>query len=384
MAWKEASIVSERTEFVGLARQLQSGAITGISMGQLCERFNISRKTGYKWLGRAQSGSPTALEDLSRRPQRMPRMSSPQLEAAVLAVRDQHPAWGGRKIRAVLIRQRVCSVPAASTITRMLERTGRLNPDESTRHKAWQRFEHERPNDLWQMDFKGDVETARGRCYPLTALDDHSRYSLVLEACADQRTGTVKTAMTSAFRKYGLPHRILTDNGPPWGCDSERPWTVFAAWLIRLGVTICHGRPYHPQTQGKEERFHRTLQAEVLRETMQDRSECQRRFDLWREVYNHERPHQALAMDVPASRYRPSPRAFPEKLPGIEYAPDLKARKVGETGRIRVAGKRFRIGRAFAGEPVGLRPTTVDGIIEVYFCHQRVYTIDLRDGDSSD
>lgn len=384
MPWREASIVSERFEFVTLARQLQSGSVNGINMRQLCERFGISRKTAYKWLERSRSGSRDALENLSRRPHRMPRQSPPQIEAAALAVRDEHPAWGGRKIRVVLMRKGLSSVPAASTITRMLERAGRLKPDESLKHKPWQRFEHEKPNDLWQMDFKGDFATAHGRCYPLTAVDDHSRYSLVLEACGDQRRATVQSALTNAFRKYGLPHRILTDNGSPWGCDPERPWTAFAAWLIRLGVRICHGRPYHPQTQGKEERFHRTLQAEVLREPMQDRSECQRRFDRWREIYNHERPHQALGMDVPASRYRPSARAFPETLPSVEYAPDLKVRKVGGEGRLSVAGKNFRIGRAFAGEPVGLRQTNVDGVIEVYFCQQHVYTIDLREGERSD
>ena len=381
MPWREVSIVSERLEFVNLARQIQSGSAT-ISMRELCERFQISRKTAYKWLQRSMSGLPADLQDRSRRPHRMPRQSSPQTEAAILEVRDKHPAWGGRKIRAILMR-RGSGVPSASTITRVLERHGKLDPEQSPKHSAWQRFEYQQPNDLWQMDFKGDFETSRGRCYPLTALDDHSRYSLVLQACGDQRTGTVQEALTTAFRKYGLPLRILTDNGSPWGCDPERPWTVLAAWLIRLGIKIAHGRPYHPQTQGKEERFHRTLQAEVLRRPMQDRDECQRCFDRWREVYNHERPHQALSMDVPASRYQPSARAYPETLPPIEYAPDQIVKQVYPDGRISIEGKTIRVGRAFAGLLVSLRPTKTDGVIDVYFCHQHVYTIDLREDDGS-
>jgi transposase InsO family protein len=229
------------------------------------------------------------------------------------------------------------------------------------------------------MDFKGHFATAQGRCHPLTVLDDHSRYALGLEACADERTATVKERLTRIFRRYGLPRKMLMDNGSPWGADWEHPYTPLTVWLLRLGLGVTHSRPYHPQTLGKDERFHRTLKAEVLTYCQGlELPQYQPRFDAWRLIYNLERPHEALGLAVPASRYLVSPRRFQETLPPLEYGPGDQVRKVQAEGWISFRGQDFHLGRAFRGEVVALRPTSSDGVWEVVFCSQRITKIDLK------
>ena len=230
------------------------------------------------------------------------------------------------------------------------------------------------------MDFKGHFATDAGRCHPLTVLDDHSRFSLGLFACPDERDETARPHLTTLFRRYGLPERILCDNGPPWGTSgSSARYTGLGVWLLRLGIGLGHGRPHHPQTQGKEERFHRTLKAEVLQgRTFADLAVCQGRFDPWREVYNHRRPHEALGLAVPASRYRPSPRAFPEAPPAWEYGPGDEVRKVSADGTISFRGRPHELGKAFRGERVAVRPTEEGGLFGIYFGVHRVAQADLR------
>lgn len=373
MPWMERDTVSLRREFVMLATQ------PGANIRDLCRRFGISAPTGYKWIGRFAEVGPEGLKDRSRRPRTSPARTLPELERAVLDLRDEHRAWGGRKIKARLKALGHGRTPAASTITGILRRQGRLDPAESAKHKAWQRFEHDAPNRLWQMDFKGHFPMREGRCHPLTILDDHSRFSMGLFALTDERTDSVQTRLTGVFRRYGLPERILADNGAPWGGGSDHGFTPLTVWLLRLGVAVSHGRPYHPQTQGKDERFHRTLAAEVLRyERFSDLQHCQRRFDSWREIYNHERPHEALELDVPASRYRISEHLFPEVLPTIDYAPGVEVRMVQADGWIHYRGIEYRVPKAFRGQPVALRPSQVDGVMDVVFCHQTVSKIDLK------
>jgi transposase InsO family protein len=301
-------------------------------------------------------------------------------ESLVLRLRDEHPAWGGRKLRAVLLQRGTTEVPSASTITEILRRHGRLSAAESSKHTAFQRFEHAAPNDLWQRDFKGHfgLEDAR-RCHPLTVLDDHSRFNIGLRACGKEQGTTVRAELTSMFRRYGLPRRMLMDNGSPWGSDADHVPTPRTVWLLWLNIQVTHGRPYHPQTQGKDERFHRTFQAEVLsRGSFRTLADCQPRFDPWRDVYNQERPHEALDMQPPASRYRRSERPFPEVLSPLEYAPDCQLRKVQQEGWLSFRGREFRVGKAFRGHALGLRPTTNGGRWEVCFGPHVLGEIDLR------
>ncbi|HEU5343533.1 MAG TPA: integrase core domain-containing protein, partial [Ktedonobacterales bacterium] len=246
---------------------------------------------------------------------------------------------------------------------------------------APQRFCHPEPNDLWQLDFKGHLPllAATGRCHPLTALDDHSRFALGLRACADEQTATVQAALTALFQAYGLPRRILCDNGPPWGtAGAPTPWTPLWVWLMRLGVAVSHGRAAHPQTQGKDERFHRSLKAEALAQPLQDLAQAQVRFDAWRQVYNHERPHEALGLAVPATHYHPSARPFPAGLPAITYDPSCAVRRVQPRGEILWQGQAYHLSRAFVGLPVGIRPTDVDGCFAVSFLDHWLVTLDSR------
>lgn len=371
MPWREATPMSERTEFVRFAGQ------EGANMSTLCRRFGISRKTGYKWLRRYQRAGPEGLQDRRRRPWRPPRRSSEDVEARVCALRERHPAWGGRKLHHVLRREGVRIPPAPSTITDILSRHGLLNPERRP-VRDLQRFEAPAPNALWQMDFKGSVPTERAPCHPLTVLDDHSRFNVCLAACPDQRAETVRDQLTGAFQRLGLPERMLMDNGSPWGSDQAHPHTKLTAWLIRQGITVLHGRPFHPQTQGKEERFHRTLALEVLsqRSSWRDQPELQQAFDDWRDLYNFERPHEALGQQPPVSRYQSSPRPFRPVLPSIEYQQGDEIRRVQQKGRISFRGRELLVSRAFIGEPVALRAVN-DGVWDVYYCHQRIGQVDL-------
>ena len=356
----------QREEFVRLASQADA------NVSELCRRFGISRKTGYKWLNRDD------LEDRSRRPHSSPARTCEQLEAQVVAVRAQHPAWGARKIAHVLARDQGVHI-ARSTANSVLCRHGLINPAASQAATAWQRFEHERPNALWQMDFKGHFPTDTVRCHPLTVLDDHSRFNVVLHALDGERREPVQQVLRSAFERYGLPERINADNGPPWGSPMEGSLTTLGVWMIRLGVRLSHSRPHHPQTNGKDERFHRTMQAELLSSRrFRDLDDAQRHLSHWRHIYNFKRPHQAIGMQTPASRYSASARSMPSKLPPVEYGAQDIVRRVGDGGRIHFRGKAWRVGRALIGQHVALRPhSDSDGTFDVFFCHHKLDVIEL-------
>lgn len=373
MPWQEVSTMSLRRELVVLAEQ------EGANVRELCRRFGVSAKTAYKWIGRYRAEGRAGLVDRPRRPHISPGRTARGLEQAVLALRDKNPCWGARKLRGQLRDMGWAELPAPSTVHEILVRHGRIDALESMKHKPWQRFEHAAPNALWQMDFKGHFLIGMQRCHPLTVLDDHSRFNLCLQACPNQQGLTVQEHLTASFRRYGLPQRLLVDNGAPWGDTWDSPYTPLVAWLIRLGIAVTHSRPYHPQTLGKDERFHRTLKAEVLCNTFADFPSLQRRFDQWRNTYNFERPHEALGMQTPASRYVASARSFPEALPAPEYAPGDIVRRVQHKGFFSYRGRSFRISKAFAGYPIGLRPTATEGVMDVFFCHQKVAQIDLAD-----
>jgi transposase InsO family protein len=370
----------QRFEFVKLA------SVEGQEFSEACSRFGISRKTGYKWMARFREEGESGLVDRSRRPERSPEKSSAKTESMVVKLREKHPCWGGRKLRKRLLNLERRDVPSASTITSILDRHGLLSEiDGAGERRTVQRFERESPNELWQMDFKGHFAmVGGGRCHPLTVLDDHSRYSIGIRACENEQASTVMAELVTMFRQYGLPVQMMMDNGSPWGDPGGQPWTIVTSWLVRLGIRVSHIRPHHPQTQGKDERFHRTLKAEVLRDRSHlDLSACQRDFDPWRDIYNRERPHEGIGMNVPASRYRLSERRYPEELPLIEYGTELEVRHVQSTGLMRFKGYEVRIGKAFRGQPVGLRPTTTEGLYEVFYCHQRIGWADIRSARGS-
>lgn len=373
MPWKEASAMSLRWEIVQQALEY------GANRSKLSRQFDVSRKTLYKWLRRFQQAGRAGLADVSRRPQTSPARTPAAMEERVLALRDEH-GWGGRKINRRLRDLGVEGAPPASTVTAILRRHGRLDPGESRKHRPWLRFEAEAPNDLWQMDFKGHFPLGCGqRCHPLTVLDDHSRFCLALRACADERRMTVQQQLVTLFREYGLPTRLLVDNGPPWGGEGYERVTRLGVWLIALGVNVVHSGAYHPQTIGKDERFHRTLVDELIRrQVFRDLGHAQECFDPWRETYNWQRPHHSLDLAVPASRYQPSPRPYPENLPPFEYPDHTITRRVDEKGQISFRNRPFRVGKALHGQTIGLRERDIDGQYDVFFRHQKVAQINLH------
>lgn len=382
MPFETVTVMDQRHDFVALAQQ------PGSNISQLCLRFGITRRTGYKWLERYRSAGLEGLSDRSRKPYGSPGKTPPEVEAAVIELRKANPAWGAKKLGHVLLRDGQLGhfvVPSRPTITAILHRAGLIAREESERARPLQRFERESPNDLWQMDFKGPIYlVGKKACHPLTITDDHSRYNIGLFACRDQRHLTVKAHLEYVFGRYGIPWAILTDNGPPWGSAGQREdggpsYTELGKWLIRVGIRLCHGRPYHPQTQGKEERFHRTLKAELLSGAQfEGYEQCQRGFNKWRKKYNHYRPHEAIGMQVPSQRYKPSKRSFPSRLPEPEYSPWDEVRAADSSGQVSFRGRAFRIGKAFGGEYVALRQSMEDGTFDVYFYKQRIKTISLR------
>jgi transposase InsO family protein len=373
MNWNLQDRVGRRHEFVTL---LEGGSV---GLAELCRRYGISRKTGYKWRRRFQEEGVSGLWDRARRRVRPTNQTSAKLEAKVVGLRRKHPTWGPRKLQRRLLDQG--QVKAASlglgTFARILRRTGCVAAEASTGQVPLRRFSRAEPNQLWQMDFKGHFALQRaGRCHPLTVLDDCSRFALGLEACADEQTLTVQERLRRIFRVYGLPECLLCDNGPPWGGCGPEP-SRLSVWLLRLGVRVIHGRPYHPQTQGKDERFHRTLKADLLtRHDWRDLPQAQRRFDQYRRLYNHDRPHDALDLDVPASRYRPSPRPLPNTLLVPDYPPGELVRPVKSKGEITFRNRFYYVGQAFIGLPLALRPTSRDGSFRVCFAS---FTLGLID-----
>jgi len=371
MPWNTRDAMSLKEEFVALAQH------PGSNKRELCRRFGISPQTAYKWLERYEAQGKPGLKEKSRRPNTSPKLTQAGLESEVLAIRQDNPAWGGRTISS-LLKNRI----APSTVTNILHRHGLIQPSDKGA-PAKLRFEHAEPNDLWQMDFKGHFATQQGRCHPLTLLDDHSRFNLAIQACDNERGGTVQKKMIEVFQTYGLPARINVDNGPPWG-SPRHPGeiTELSIWLIRLGIRISFSRPHHPQTNGKIERFHRSLKAEVLNgRHFSTLTDAQAAFDRWREIYNLQRPHQGLDYQVPMDRYRSSPWAYPQQLSEFEYGSDDVLVKVYRS-RFRFRKRYFSIAKGLVGQHIAIRPNPEsDQLFDVYFCHHFLRTIDVNKPD---
>lgn len=365
-----------KLEFVKLA------SVAGASMRALCRSYGVSPMTGYEWLRRYAEGGEPALIERSRRARSSPYKTPRDVEEQILALRDE-THWGGRKIAHVLNQEVPKLALRRGAVNSVLKRNGRIAESVSEQHHPWHRFEHAEPNDLWQMDFMGAFATGDEPCHALTVLDDHSRFSLMLRACTNEQTPTVQTALTDTFERYGLPWRMTMDNGSPWGDDGSGVLTKLTAWLIRCGVRVSHSRPYHPQTQGKDERFHQTLQHELVNWVVyRDLAETQLAFDRWRDRYNLRRPHESLDMKTPASRYRTSQRLFSATLAPIEYDTSDHVRKVDTEGMISFRNRSVRVGRGCAGMRVAVRPIDPEGQFGVFFCHQQIATINLRVGNT--
>jgi transposase InsO family protein len=348
----------------------------GANIRELCRRYGISPATGYKWLERYRQEGQAGLVERTRRPAHSPGRTDAHTEALILDAARRWPVWGARKLKVWLERQGH-AMPATSTIHAILQRNGQHRPG-SRPVLSVGRFEHEAPNQLWQMDFKGHFETDVGRCHPLTVLDDHSRYLLCLSSCANERRDTVQNRLIDVFTRYGVPERMTMDNGAPWG-DTTGSWTGLELWLMRQGIRVGHSRPYHPQTQGKLERLHATLKCELLQGCrFTDLGQAACAFDRWRQDYNQERPHEALAGHSPVSRYRPSVRHYTPNPAPPQYADAMKVRKVDGSGKLSFQNKALKIGKAFIREFLGIREEKEDGMYSLWWYSTRVGLIDLK------
>ena len=376
MPWKETCAMDQRFLFV-------QDVIEGHeSQAALCRWYGISRPTGRKWLRRYREDGLYGLLDRSRAARRHPNEMAAELAAMILTVRRTHGTWGPRKLRAWLSdRYPGCPWPAASTIGDLLRRHGLAVPRRRRPRTppGTEPFRQCRgANDLWCVDFKGWFRTGDGRrCEPLTVSDAWSRYLLRCQAMERIRQEAVRTVLESAFREYGLPRAIRTDNGPPFAGRALGGLTQLSVWWLKLGLSVERIDPGEPQQNGRLERLHRTLKAETARPPRATLGGQQRAFQQFRDSYNTERPHEALGQRPPATAYRPSERLYPARPPVVEYPEGLTVRYVHTQGCIKWQGRLVYVSHLLRGEPLGLDPVADDRWV-LYFCHLPLAVIDDR------
>jgi len=361
MPWKEKSV-----------EQLREGFINDVISGQrtfadVCRIYGISRPTGYKWLKRYRENYD--LSNQSRRPFSSPRKTSDEIEEVIISVRKDFPKWGPRKIKKFLQNHGHNGLPSTSTISSILKRNNLITPEASAAATPHRRFEHDQPNELWQVDFKGWVLMKnKERCYPLTMLDDHSRFLLSISAKVNEQHEGVWETFHQTFSLFGIPDAILCDNGNPWGNSQGTGYTKIEVRLMKLGILPIHGRAGHPQTQGKTERFNRTLKNELMRHIQfLDLDHAQEEFLRYRQIYNHIRPHDAINLEVPARLYTPSLRRYPLEIQDFFYPPEAMLYKVRGNGCISFRGQDVFIGMALEGEAIWLLPSEQQELFTVYF-----------------
>jgi transposase InsO family protein len=350
---------------------------------ELCARYGISRKTGYKWVARYERHGPVGLQEQSRAPQRCPHRISADVAATICAARRQHPSWGPEKLLQWLHhRDPTLDVPATSTAGDLLARRGLVKKRRRRRH-----YTHPgtvpptttRPNDLWTADFKGHFRTRDGLyCYPLTVADQHTRYLLGCQGLLSTKGQGVRPVFDRLFREYGLPGAIRTDNGVPFATTGIHGLSQLNVWWMRLGIQHQRILPASPQQNGAHERMHRTLKAATARPPQSDLRTQQRAFNRFRVVYNEERPHQFLDGRTPAAVYRPSPRPYTGRVAPFDYPGHYIPKRVTNAGTIRFKKRLLFIATALKQHVVALEEVD-DGIWSLYFCNVLLARIDERD-----
>ena len=353
--WKNVSPEMEQIQFI---ERWQEGRVSFVA---LCRTFGISRKTGYKRIQRFEAWSWEGLGDLSRAPNSHPNRTEQAVVDRIIAARLEHPTWGPKKLVAWLRnREPDAPWPAPSTAGDLLDRAGLVQRRKGRRRSApWSQplATAEHPNDLWCIDFKGWFRTGDGvRVDPLTLVDAASRYLLVCDGLQRPRGPEVRRIMERAFREYGLPWVIRSDNGPPFASVGLGGLSPLAVWWVKLGIIPERTQPGHPEQNGRLERLHRTLKAETVSPPQATPGKQQRAFSGFRVSYNEDRPHEALGQVPPAKRYQPSARAYPSKVESPEYGAGTTVRRVKTNGEIKWNGERVYLSESLRGEPVGLAP----------------------------
>lgn len=363
MPWERRTVEDQRREFA-------QAALVCSNFSALCREYGITRRTGLKWKARYETQE--SLNDRSRRPHTSPSRTPEEVEQRILMLRAENPGWGARTLRKVLENQGEPDLPCAKTVNNILNRHGCISPEESQKRKPLIRYEKEECNIMWQTDFKGEfLMEDQKYCYPLTIIDDHSRFSIKIAPGLSTKN-VVIPVFQEVFSEYGLPDSILSDNGSQFA-GFRKGYTQFERWLMELDILPIHGRIKHPQTQGKIERFHRTMKQELLNHTsISDIGDAQVQLENWREKYNTIRPHEALGMKTPGQVYTASTRTYPEKIQEWEYGGQYHVIKVNSWGYARFDKWQVYLSETMIGKHIEFRPSP-DG--ESFFACYRNFKI---------
>lgn len=365
MPWSQTMPMDQRIQFI--ADYLRDS----LSVTELCQLYAVSRKTGYKWVNRYLNRGPAGLEEYSRNPHRSPRQTPDSVVTAILEARRHHPSWGAKKLLKILSKKHPgWRWPHRSTVCEILARHGLVAKKRHRRvigHPGKPTSQMLAPNDVWSADFKGQFKTHDGQyCYPLTISDGYSRFLLGCQALHSTSVAEAKPVFVRVFKEFGLPRRIRTDNGVPFATNTLGRLSQLSAWWVRLGILPEFIEPGKPQQNGRHERMHRTLKAETTRPSAANLSAQQRKFNGFREEFNHDRPHEALDLETPADCYTPSARQMPNPLPPLVYPDRFEVRYVSANGGIRWHRDWVNVSIVCAGEYVGLEEID-DGVWNVFF-----------------
>lgn len=347
MPWECKTVEKLREEFVIAANNCSN-------FSSLCREFGITRKTGYKWLDRYAAN--VSLSDKSRKPLNIANKTPENIERLIINLRSENPGWGAKTIKKVLENQGFSNIPCSKTVNNILNRYNCISKEDSLKHTPFLRFEKDKCNEMWQTDFKGEFLTKDNKyCYPLTILDDHTRFSIKI-APFERTANVVIPSFKAAFEEYGMPDAVLSDNGTQFA-GFRQGYTQFEKWLMKHDIIPIHGRFKHPQTQGKIERFHRTMKDELLKHnTFQDIAEANTELQKWREKYNCVRPHEALGMRCPAEVYVRSNRKYDDKVEKYDYGGQYHVIKVNSWGYVRFNNWQVYLSETMIGEYIEFRP----------------------------
>ena len=371
MPWESRTVEDQRREFA-------QAAMCCDNFSALCREFGITRRTGQKWVNRYRECQP--LTDRSRRPHNCPSRTPEDVELLILALRAENPGWGARTIQEVLLAEGHRNIPCAKTVNNILNRHGCISPEESQKRKPFVRFEKDRCNQMWQVDFKGEFRMDDGSyCYPLDILDDHSRFAIRVTPLSGT-ANVVIPVFQGAFREFGLPNFILSDNGAQFA-GFRKGYTQFERWLMDLDVLPIHGRIKHPQTQGKIERFHRTMKQELLNHTtIADIGDAEKKLRSWRDKYNNLRPHEALGMKRPGDVYEPSQRQYNENIPKYEYGGAYHVIKVNSWGYVRFDKWQIYLSETMTDQYIEFRPSPDGETFIACYRNFKIAEFDTEDG----
>lgn len=377
MPWLETAPMDQRAHFI------RDHRLSLYAMTELCARYGISRKTGYKWLARFDEAGRQGLQDRSRAPHHCPHRIPDEVAEVICDARRQHPSWGPEKLLAWLAPRRPdLALPAVSTAGDLLARRGLVPKRRRRRHYAHPGvvpISTTEPNDLWTADFKGHFRTRDGvYCYPLTVADQHTRYLLACHGLRSTKGHGVRPVFDRLFREYGLPRAIRTDNGVPFATTGLHGLSQLNVWWLRLGIQHQRIRPASPQENGAHERMHKTLKRDAIRPPRAHLSSQQRAFTAFRRLYNEERPHEFLDGGTPGSRYRRSPRPYTGTLPPVEYPGHFLVKRVTSAGTVRFKHRLLFLSHALEPHPIGLEEVD-DGVWSIHFCGVLLGRFDERD-----